>query len=208
MKKGLITRANGNISIVHPSPEALAKGKTIEELVERLLHEGDTYTIIEETSIPKDRYFRNAWKPLKKGKSISIDKTKAADIKMEHIRKSRNKELIEQDVIFSQQQEKLTLSQIQIETIDEDLARLEYEKSLGTTPESRKTAIDFEMNNLATNKSRLNQETRLIKGELSKIAEKKQKLRDLPQRTDLKNMTLERMKHYVPSELAHRDDVE
>jgi len=206
MKKGLIKLQDGTINIVHPTPEALAKGRTLEELVERLLQPGDTYEIIDESDIPQDRYFRDAWKI--KYKKIEVDPGRASNIKMNHIRVARNKELAEQDVKFAKVQEKVETKRIQIESTEDQIKALQNELLNADTDVLRKGEIEAEISVLNVNKVTDKRELKKQKEDLLKIVELKQKLRDIPQTTKLETMSLENIKKYIPAELAHRDDVD
>ena len=51
---------DGSISIIHPTQEAL-EFMTIEEIAKKDVPTGFSYWIIEDSEIPSDRSFRNAW---------------------------------------------------------------------------------------------------------------------------------------------------
>ncbi|TCB77427.1 hypothetical protein [Acinetobacter sp. ANC 4173] len=51
---------NGGISIIHPSPEAL-KVMTIEKIALKDVPTGLAFAIVEDSEIPEDRTFRDAW---------------------------------------------------------------------------------------------------------------------------------------------------
>ena len=118
-KRIVFKRADGSVGVFCPSEYALANvvkpdgvyrtrperliypgrntPETEEELLERLkdrvVPEDVTESrIMDIADIPDDRYFRNAWKGVKKGK-IDICRKKAEDIHMQHIRIKRNRAL-------------------------------------------------------------------------------------------------------------------
>jgi hypothetical protein len=51
---------NGGVSIIHPSPEA-TKTMTIEEIALKDVPTGLAFAIVEDSEIPEDRTFRDAW---------------------------------------------------------------------------------------------------------------------------------------------------
>ena len=51
---------SGGISIIHPSPEAL-EIMTIEEIAQKDVPTGLAFAIVEDSEIPEDRTFRDAW---------------------------------------------------------------------------------------------------------------------------------------------------
>ena len=50
----------GGVAVVIPTPEAL-ENHTIEEIADKDVPSGKPYKIIDSSSIPSDRMFRNAW---------------------------------------------------------------------------------------------------------------------------------------------------
>ena len=58
--KIIYKNGSGGISIIHPSPEAL-KVMTIEEIALKDVPTGLPYKIVEDSEIPVDRTFRDAW---------------------------------------------------------------------------------------------------------------------------------------------------
>lgn len=90
MTKRIIYENNdGSVSIVIPAIE------DIDAVVKKSIPEGISYEILEDTDIPSDRTFRNAW--VKNGKGIRIDMPLARLIHMTSIRKVRAEELIKTD---------------------------------------------------------------------------------------------------------------
>lgn len=51
---------SGGVSIIHPSPEAI-KVMTIEEIALKDVPTGLAFAIVEDSAIPEDRTFRDAW---------------------------------------------------------------------------------------------------------------------------------------------------
>lgn len=51
---------SGGVSIIHPSPEAI-EVMTIEEIALKDIPTGLPYKIVEDSEIPTDRTFRDAW---------------------------------------------------------------------------------------------------------------------------------------------------
>ncbi len=92
-QKIIYTQDDGGMCIVTPSPNW--KG-TIQALAAKDVPAGRTYQIIEDTEIPKDRTYRNAWKEGKK--AIDIDMPKARNIFLDNVRVLRNAKLAELDV--------------------------------------------------------------------------------------------------------------
>lgn len=51
---------NGGVSIIHPTEEALSI-MTIDEIAKKDVPTGIAYTIVEDSFIPTDRTYRDAW---------------------------------------------------------------------------------------------------------------------------------------------------
>jgi hypothetical protein len=60
MSQRIIYQNEGGVSIVIPTPEYLMS-HTIEELAIKDVPAGKSYKIVDESEIPSDRTFRNAW---------------------------------------------------------------------------------------------------------------------------------------------------
>jgi hypothetical protein len=60
MKRIIYVDAGGIMCIITPTPEYL-KDHTIEQCISKDVPSGISYRIIDETEIPSDRTFRNAW---------------------------------------------------------------------------------------------------------------------------------------------------
>ena len=72
MSKVIFTNSDGTVSIMTP-----IEG-TAEECAKRDLPDGTSYEIVDDSVIPTDRSFRNAWK--QNGKTIETDMTKAREL--------------------------------------------------------------------------------------------------------------------------------
>ena len=75
--KIIYTNTDGTVSIITPSPEALLK-MTIEQIALKDTPSGLSYELIEDSEIPTDRLFRNAW--IQNSASIETDLPKAKEI--------------------------------------------------------------------------------------------------------------------------------
>ena len=60
MSQRIIYQNKGGVSILIPTPEYLMS-HTIEELAIKDVPAGKSYKIVDESEIPSDRTFRNAW---------------------------------------------------------------------------------------------------------------------------------------------------
>jgi len=54
------TQDNGTVAVVVPTPEAL-ETRTVEEIAIKDVPTGKEYHIVEDSEIPTDRTFRDAW---------------------------------------------------------------------------------------------------------------------------------------------------
>jgi len=81
--KRILYNVDGTISVIHPAPKSKRKDETEAEWLKRVFDkatpEGSEYEDVEDSKIPQDREFRNAWTG-KKGKGISIDKVKKQEM--------------------------------------------------------------------------------------------------------------------------------
>ena len=82
----------GNISVMTPSSEAL-QIMTIEQIAEKDLPVGvSTYSIVEDSVVPRDRSFRNSWVGVgigTTGGTITEDMSKAKELHKTNIRRAR-----------------------------------------------------------------------------------------------------------------------
>jgi len=58
--KIIFKNENGGVSIVYPTEEALSS-MSIDEIAKRCVPTGFRYKIVDDSEIPTDRTFRNAW---------------------------------------------------------------------------------------------------------------------------------------------------
>ena len=92
MSKVIFTNSDGTVSIMTP-----IEG-TAEECAKRDLPDGTSYEIVDDSVIPTDRSFRNAWK--QNSKTIETDMSKAREIHKTNIREARVAKFAELDVEF------------------------------------------------------------------------------------------------------------
>ena len=77
----IIYTQNNQVSVIHPTDEWLANN-TIEDLAKKDVPPGVQYKIVEDSDIPTDRTYRDAW-VLDSNDEIEIDAVKKADIDKE-----------------------------------------------------------------------------------------------------------------------------
>ena len=90
MSKIIYTNSDGTVSIITPAGDVNDAIKDVPS--------GLSYEIVEDSVIPTDRSFRNAWK--QNSKTIETDMTKAKEIHKDKIRIARTPKLAELDVEF------------------------------------------------------------------------------------------------------------
>ena len=90
MSKIIYTNSDGTVAIIHPIGDVNDAIKAVPS--------GLSYEIVEDSAIPSDRSFRNAWK--QSSKTIETDMTKAREIHKTNIRNARTPKLTELDVEF------------------------------------------------------------------------------------------------------------
>ena len=90
MSKIIYTNSDGTVSIIIPAGDVNDAIKDVPS--------GLSYEIVEDSAIPTDRSFRNAWK--QNGKTIETDMTKAKEIHKINIRLARKDKLAELDIEF------------------------------------------------------------------------------------------------------------
>ena len=90
MSKIIYTNSDGTVSIITPAGDVNDAIKDVPS--------GLSYEIVEDSVIPTDRSFRNAWK--QNSKTIETDMTKAKEIHKDKIRIARTPKLAELDVDF------------------------------------------------------------------------------------------------------------
>ena len=92
MSKIIYTNSDGTVAIIHPTGDVNDAIKAVPS--------GLSYEIVEDSAIPSDRSFRNAWK--QNSKTIETDMTKAREIHKTNIRNARIPKLAELDIEFQQ----------------------------------------------------------------------------------------------------------
>ena len=90
MSKIIYTNSDGTVSIIIPAGDVNDAIKDVPS--------GLSYEIVENSVIPTDRSFRNAWK--QNSKTIETDMTKAKEIHKTNIRTARVPKLAELDIEF------------------------------------------------------------------------------------------------------------
>ena len=90
MSKIIYTNSDGTVSIINPTGDVNDAIKDVPS--------GLSYEIVEDSAIPTDRSFRNAWK--QNSKTIETDMTKAKEIHKNKIRIARTPKLAELDIEF------------------------------------------------------------------------------------------------------------
>ena len=90
MSKIIYTNSDGTVSIINPAGDVNDAIKDVPS--------GLSYEIVEDSAIPTDRSFRNAWK--QNSKTIETDMTKAKEIHKDKIRTARTPKLAELDIEF------------------------------------------------------------------------------------------------------------
>lgn len=77
---------------VTPVPEEL----TVEDVLNHPIFLGKDCEVVDSSTIPTDRYFRNAWRKRSSGVEISLPEARA--LKMNNLRKERDEELKRLDI--------------------------------------------------------------------------------------------------------------
>ena len=90
MSRIIYTNSDGTVSIITPAGDVNDAIKDVPS--------GLSYEIVEDSVIPTDRIFRNAWK--QNSKTIETDMTKAKEIHKDKIRIARTPKLAELDIEF------------------------------------------------------------------------------------------------------------
>ena len=90
MSRIIYTKSDGTVSIIIPAGDVNDAIKDVPS--------GLSYEIVEDSAIPTDRSFRNAWK--QNGKTIETDMTKAKEIHKTNIRAARETKFAELDIEF------------------------------------------------------------------------------------------------------------
>jgi len=88
----ILKNQDGSVSVLYPVLEC---GLTVEQIAEKDSH-GTPYEIVEDSEIPADQDFRNAW--IHNGRKIEIDFVKAKEITKNRLRDERKPLLENLDV--------------------------------------------------------------------------------------------------------------
>tara|TARA_B100000674_G_scaffold22938_1_gene16050 strand:+ start:583 stop:1014 length:432 start_codon:yes stop_codon:yes gene_type:complete len=90
MSKIIYTNSDGTVAVIHPTGDVNDAIKDVPS--------GLSYEIVEDSAIPTDRSFRNAWK--QNNKTIETDMTKAKEIHKAKIREARVDKLAALDIEY------------------------------------------------------------------------------------------------------------
>ena len=91
MSKIIYTQSNGIVAVIHP-----ISGNANDAIKD--VPDGVAYEIVEDSVIPTDRTFRDAW--VQDSKTIKTDMAKAREIHKTKIREARTSKLAELDIEF------------------------------------------------------------------------------------------------------------
>ena len=91
----IYTQDNGTVAIIRPTEEALAI-MTIEQIAAKDVPAGVPFEIVDDSTIPADRTFRNAWEH--SNSAINISMPKAQDIAHDKRRAARSVEFAPLDI--------------------------------------------------------------------------------------------------------------
>ncbi len=94
-KRIIYSNTEGGVSVIIPSPEALAC-MTIEEIAQKDVPVGVSAEIVDASTIPTDRTFRNAWE--KSSSAIVHNIVKCKEIAHEKRRRARDAEMAPLDI--------------------------------------------------------------------------------------------------------------
>jgi len=108
-KRIVYMRPDGGMSIVIPASNGRIGDETEDDFIARIRQnnlplDAIDIQIVEETDIPTDRYFRNAWKH--SAGAISVDMPKARDIHRDKLREMRAPKLAALDVEYMRADER------------------------------------------------------------------------------------------------------
>lgn len=93
MKSIIYTRDDGRVSVFAPSSKW---EDTLKKLATFVVPKGVPYEIVETSTIPQDRTFRDAWE--KNGKTVRVNMDKARGIHMGRIQSARDRKLLDLDI--------------------------------------------------------------------------------------------------------------
>ena len=100
-KRIVYIRTDGGLSVLSPAPNGRRKNESEQDWLARIIAkdvpaDSSNVRIVEESEIPADRTFRDAW--VHDGEKLAHDMDAAREIHMKRIRAARNKELSRLDV--------------------------------------------------------------------------------------------------------------
>lgn len=91
-------RNDGSVGVIWPSPQALASGVTIEDMIPQDIDDGEECRITPLYDLPSSREFREAWCDETASPVVDIDLVKAKDIQLNRLREERLPYLESSDV--------------------------------------------------------------------------------------------------------------
>lgn len=101
-QKIVFTNPDGSVGIIHPAPNCKL---SIQQIAQKDVPSGLPYEIVDESEIPTDRTFRNAWRK-DRGKPCHICMDTAREIHKERLRLQRIPKLQALDVEYQKADEK------------------------------------------------------------------------------------------------------
>lgn len=142
MSKRIIFKNQDCLAIVIPSPSALKNNRTLDDIATKAIKEaglpvGTKYEIVDTSSIPSDRTFRDAWG--KEGAGIKVNIPKARSIHLDNIRMFRNMKLDETDkelILAIEKEESLGELKIKRQSLRDIPQNIDLESA--STPEELK----------------------------------------------------------------------
>jgi len=129
--KIIYEQPNGVVAIIIPAGDVQDAIKDVPA--------GTPYEIVEDSVIPSDRTFRNAWK--KNGKAVETDVAKAKDICHEKRRAKRSEEFAPLDVKATIPA-KAAQAEAARQAVRDKYDAIQVEIDAATTPEALKAIID------------------------------------------------------------------
>ncbi len=90
----------GRCSVVIPAPEALASGMDMEAIAQKCVPAGTPYKIVDDSVVPSDQTYRNAWVADLVNDAVDHDMPKAREIHKDHMRRVRTPLLADLDTQY------------------------------------------------------------------------------------------------------------
>jgi hypothetical protein len=130
----IYTNAEGGVSVIVPTESV--------ELALKDVPPGVPYEIVEETDIPSDRYFRNAW--IADGAAVAVDLGKAKDIGHDIRRTMRSEEFKPFDEIIAKQIPGVDAAEAEAarQAIRDKYAAVQDAVNAAKTPDAIKVALE------------------------------------------------------------------